>query len=169
MKNGAGTTQIEWPFIAAVVALSIIGLSALLQASVWLANKVIGGRESAALAPGVRRAMLIALVTMAVEFILNYLVEGLSGVRANGGELKSPYDLSKLAAYGALSLVQYSHLRAAHPLRPGRARHLLPPPAQRRAGGCGGRPLRGRVRAADRLSSPAAEREPRRGRKRENS
>lgn len=105
MKNGAGTTQIEWLFIAAVVALSIIGLSALLQASVWLANKVIGGRESAVLTPGVRRAMLIALVTMAVEFILNYLVEGLSGVRANGGELKSPDDLSKLAAYGALSLI----------------------------------------------------------------
>lgn len=120
MQNGAGTTPIEWLFIAAVVARSIIGLSALLQASVWLANKVIGGRESAVLAPGVRRAMLIALVTMAVEFVLNYLIEGLSGLRANGGELKSPDDLGKLAAYGALSLVTgfrlvlHPYLRAAH-------------------------------------------------------
>jgi hypothetical protein len=106
MKNGTGLSQFEWLIVAAGVALAVIVLSALTQASVWLTNKLIrGGGEPPAPAPGVRRAMLIALVAMAAEFVLNYLIEGLAGVRASGGEFKTPDDLSRLAAYAVLSLV----------------------------------------------------------------
>jgi hypothetical protein len=106
MKNGTGLSQFEWLIVAAGAALSVIALSALTQASVWVANKLIrSGGEPPVPAPGVRRAMLIAFIAMAAEFVLNYLIEGLAGVRANGGEFKMPDDLNRLAAYCLLSLV----------------------------------------------------------------
>jgi hypothetical protein len=106
MKNGAGLSQIEWLFVAAVAAITVIVLSALTQASVGVANRLTrGGGEQPVPSPGVRRAMLIAFIAMAVESVLNYLIEGTAGVRANGAELKMPDDLDRLAAYGALSLV----------------------------------------------------------------
>jgi hypothetical protein len=106
MKVAADLAKLGWLFPAAVVALSILVLAALVQASVWVANKVIdGGRGRPIPGPGVRRAMAISLAAMGAEFVLNYLIEGAAGARANGTELKFPDDLPTLVAYGALSLV----------------------------------------------------------------
>lgn len=110
MKNGADTAQVVWYFTLVGIAFSILIMSALLQASVWLVNKLIrpghGERGRGAIpAPGVRRAMLISLIAMVVQFVLNVLAAFLLDIKTKGAEKQLQEDPSIGLTYGVLTLL----------------------------------------------------------------
>jgi hypothetical protein len=110
MGNAGNAKQLEWLFVLGAVAISVLISSALLQAAVGVANRLLraargGERGDAIPMPGVRAAMGMAFVATLAQGAVNSAAAGLLGLRAKGIEKQLQDDPALGLSYALLTLL----------------------------------------------------------------